>query len=228
MHARVRAVLTGRVVALGPKAVASGIFKQPRSTAVAVEKDGLSGDEQGDLIHHGGREKAIHHYPFDHYHFWSAERPQISDAMVTGAFGENISTEGITEVDICVGDVFQLGTALVQVSQGRQPCWRLNERFGDIQMARSVQKSGRTGWYYRVLEPGAVKAGDELVLLQRGAVQWTIGRIWRVLFRDTLNYEALAELADLPVLASAWRDIARRRLERHCVEDWSARLDAPQ
>lgn len=228
MRATVRAVLTGRVASLGPKAVASGIMKRPQPVAVKVGENGLSGDEQGDRIRHGGPEKAIHHYPFEHYHVWSVERPQISDLMETGAFGENISTKGMTEADICIGDVFGLGSSVVQVSQGRQPCWRLNERFNDAEMSRTVQESGRTGWYYRVLEPGLVKAGDDLVMVARNAPHWTIERIWRLLYRDTLNYDALAELAELPLLAPSWRDIARRRIERRRIEDWSSRLDSPR
>ena len=105
---------------------------------------------------HGGPEKAVHHYPFDHYEAWRTELGDIGLLRQPGAFGENLSAVGLTEADVAVGDVFRLGSAIVEVSQGRQPCWKLNERFGQPTVAKSVQASGRTGWYYRVIETGLV------------------------------------------------------------------------
>lgn len=142
-----------------------------------------------------------------------------------GAFGENISTEGPTEAEVAVGDIFRLGTALVQVSQGRQPCWKLNRRFGVADMARRVQESGRTGWYYRVLQPGVVAPGDRLELVDRVAPEWTLGRLWHALYVDRLNLGELQGIAGLDVLAEGWRRYAIRRLESGRVEDWSRRLE---
>ncbi len=222
MSAIVCAVLVGKVAPLGGRDVPSGIDKRPVDGAVAITRTGLSGDEQGDRKHHGGPEKAIHHYPFDHY-------PALASRLTQpGAFGENISTHGLTEADVCIGDVYRLGTALVQISQGRQPCWRLNERFDDTGMARRVQESGRTGWYYRVFEPGNVIAGDAMSLVERPAEGWTLQRVLHVLYRDTLNADDLARLAGLSLLAGSWRDLARRRLESRAVENWSRRLETPE
>lgn len=146
MSVVVRAVLVGQIAPLGKRAVPSGIDKHPVDGAVAVGKSGLAGDAQGDTEHHGGPEKAIHHYPLDHYRAWQAEHPAFTPRLAhTGAFGENISTEGMREADVCIGDVYRLGSALVQVAQGRQPCWKLNERFAAREMARWVQDSARTG-----------------------------------------------------------------------------------
>nr|WP_268885134.1 MOSC domain-containing protein [Iodidimonas gelatinilytica] len=144
-----------------------------------------------------------------------------------GAFGENISTVGLIESQICIGDIFHMGTALVQVSQGRQPCWRLNERFSMPAMARRVQETGRTGWYYRVLEDGDVTVGDRLVLVERPLPDWSLSRILQVLYRDTDNKSALSALADMELLADSWRSLARKRLERGGVEDWAQRLNTP-
>lgn len=228
MKCLIRAVSIGRIVPLGGRGVDSGIFKRPLAGAIAVSLTGLAGDEQGDRRHHGGPEKAVHHYPFDHYATWSAEHPDLAlHLRQEGAFGENISTEGMTEADVCIGDVFALGMARVAVSQGRQPCWRLNERFGNASMARRVQESGRTGWYYRVLEEGGVAAGDTIELLDRPAEGWTLKRILHLLYRDTLDIEGLAQLAEVEPLAESWRNIARRRLERGAIEDWSGRLNTP-
>lgn len=225
---RVRAVLTGRVAPLGRRHVPSGIDKRPRTGPVRLHRDGFADDEQGDRKHHGGPEKAAHHYPFDHYAAWRERLPgAVARLGAPGAFGENISTLGMTEADVCIGDVYRLGGALVQVSQGRQPCWRLNERFGEPGMARLVQESRRTGWYYRVLEEGEVGPDDDIVLLDRPAPTWTLDRIMDVLYRDVLDLERLTALADLSELSESWRTLARRRLERRSVEDWSTRLRTP-
>jgi hypothetical protein len=124
-----------------------------------------------------------------------------------------------------VGDVFQLGTALIEVSQGRQPCWRLNDRFERPTMSRDVQETGRTGWYYRVLEPGFCEPYDRLILRDRRSPEWTINRVWNAFYVDTLNRAELEGIAELQWLASTWRAHAARRLSSSLVEDWSARLD---
>ncbi|UUP19336.1 MOSC domain-containing protein [Nitratireductor thuwali] len=218
------AVFVGTLKPLGPRGVLSGIFKQEATAPVAVGKTGLAGDHQGDTRVHGGPEKALHLYPARHYRSWRGEFPEMAGSLAAGAFGENISVPAIGEEDICIGDTLRLGTALVQFSQGRQPCWKLNERFGQKTMAARVQETGRTGWYFRVLEEGTVAAGDRLVLMERPQPEWTLARVTDLLYRDRLNYEALAELADNALLAWSWRKLAQRRLERRQVEDWSKRL----
>ena len=229
MNTTIRAVLVGKVAPLGRHGIDSGIFKKPVDRAIDISRTGLIGDEQGDKKNHGGPEKAIHHYPYDHYVLWRAEIPEIAKKLEKeGAFGENISTEGLTESNVCVGDTYRLGTALVQICQGRQPCWRLNERFGDSTMARWVQATGRTGWYYRVLEEGRVASGDTIDLIDRPAEGWTLQRILHVLYHDTMNAEDLARLAELKLLTNSWRALARRRFERRKVEDWSSRLNTPE
>jgi MOSC domain-containing protein YiiM len=222
----VDAVLVGRPVAFGPNGEPSGIHKSPCAGPVSVTETGLAGDGQGDRKRHGGPEKALHHYPAEHYAAWRQEMPDLDSALrPPGAFGENLSTTGLDENSVCLGDVFDLGTARVQVAQGRQPCWRLNVHFGRKYMARRVQATGRTGWYYRVLTPGVVAPGDRLVRVHSPNPEWPLSRLLDVLYRDTLNTEALAAIAELPDLAQSWRALAHRRLVRRTVEDWSARLD---
>lgn len=217
-------VMTGPVASLGDAGAVSGIDKHPVDEVRRITFTGLSGDAQGDLKRHGGPEKAVHHYPHDHYASWRAELDDAERLASPGAFGENLSTSGLVEADVAVGDVFRLGSALLQVSQGRQPCWKLNLRFGVKDMALRVQQSGRTGWYYRVLEEGDVAPGDALQLVHRATPEWTIVRLWRVFYVDRLDYEALTAMADLPTLADGWRHHARRRLESRTVEDWTHRL----
>ncbi len=225
-------VLVGKVAPLGKRGAPSAIDKRPVEGAVEFDRMGLILDEQGDRSSHGGVEKAIHHYPFDHYQTW-ADKLNIEvdgpyagpDLLKPGAFGENISTLGIVEQDVCLGDVFELGTGKVQVAQGRQPCWKLNERFGAKTMARMVQKSGMTGWYYRVLDPGVVESGDRLRLSDRLAPQWPLSRVIELLYEKTTDFDALEDLVALPFLAQSWRALIARRLERGEVEDWSRRLE---
>lgn len=228
MSVAVRTVLVGKVAPLGKPRVPSGIDKQPVEGVVAITPIGLSGDAQGNTKHHGGPEKAIHHYPFDHYARWRAEQLDLMSRLAEpGSFGENISTEGLTEADALHRRYLSAWHRPRLVSQGRQPCWRLNERFDNPRMARRVQERGRTGWYYRVLKAGHVAADDMISLIERPAEGWTLERVLHVLYRDTLNAESLARLTELPQLSASWRDLARRRLDSCVVENWSRRLETP-
>ncbi|WP_082113949.1 MOSC domain-containing protein [Kiloniella litopenaei] len=224
----IESLLIGKSVPFGPKGQPSAIAKNLVSGPLKVTKLGFVDDEQADPRHHGGPEKALHHYAQEHYKTWSDEFPNINaDALKVGGFGENISTTGLQEQDICIGDVFLFGTAVIQVSQGRQPCWKLNVRFSYPKMAASVQKSGRTGWYYRVIENGVVNQGDKLTLIERPQPDWNLARIQKVLYVDTLNRRDLQSLASLGELAENWKVLAQKRLSRLEVEDWSRRLETP-
>ncbi|MCG3170861.1 MAG: Protein YiiM [Pseudomonadales bacterium] len=221
-----RELRAGRSAPFGPGAVRSAIDKQ-RVGAGVVDVNGLHGDEQADTRHHGGEQKALHHYAAEHYALWRAWLPAQAARFVPGAFGENLVTIGMTEDRVCVGDVYRLGGTTLQVSQGRQPCWKLSRRFGVPDMARRVQDSGLTGWYYRVLEPGALAAGDRFVLRERPHPDWTLARLQGVLYHDCLNREALAAIAALAALSDGWRALASQRLDSGVVEDWSRRLATP-
>lgn len=218
-------LLVGALAPLPESDTLSGIAKTPVTQALALSAEGLEGDQHGDRRVHGGPEKAVHHYPNEHYAAWAAQLGDLPVLAAPGGFGENISTSGLTEEQVAVGDIFRLGTALVQVSQGRQPCWKLSRRFGVSDMARRVQDSGRTGWYYRVLQPGRVAPDDRIELIDRPAPHWTLRRVWHALYVDRLNQSELQGIADLDLLADGWRRYAVRRLESGRVEDWSSRLD---
>lgn len=218
----------GRAAPFGPKGEPSAIDKQPVRQPLRLDVHGLAGDEQADLRHHGGPEKALHHYAAEHYAAWQCEHLPVPAArFAPGAFGENLSATGLTEHDVCVGDTFRLGGALVQVSQARQPCWKLNLRFGLEDMARRVQASGRTGWYYRVLEAGEIAPGEPLRLVARPHPDWPLARLLHHWYVDRLNRPALAAIAALEALSPSWRHLAGQRLEAGRVEDWSRRLFAP-
>lgn len=222
-------LLTGRAVPFGPNGEPSAIGKRRVMSPLRLTELGFTGDEQGDRRHHGGPDKALHHYPLEHYPAWRHELPGVpADRWQVGGFGENIGAVGLTENDVCLGDVFRLGDTLIQVSQARQPCWKLNVRFGLPDMARRVQDSGRTGWYYRVLETGEVSPGCELRLIDRPHPQWSLARLLHHLYIDPLDDGALAAIAALELLAPGWRQLAARRLASGSIEDWSRRLDTPR
>ncbi|MCJ2184494.1 MOSC domain-containing protein [Novosphingobium sp. 1949] len=185
----------------------SAIAKRAVRGKVRVGWLGIEGDEQADLAVHGGPEKAIHHYPRDHYPFWRETIGAHPLLDGEGAFGENIATQGLTEETVCVGDRFRLGSALVEVAQGRQPCWKLDHRFDGAKVMGTVVTTRRSGWYYRVLEEGAAEAGDVFELVERPWPQWSVARVFGLLIagdhkRDPAGLDALGELAPL---AEAWR-----------------------
>lgn len=185
----------------------SAIGKLPVAHAVAVGPLGLAGDEQADRTVHGGVDKAIHHYPADHYDWWRGQLGAVPLLDTAGAFGENISTSGLDEQTVCLGDRFRLGTALVEVSQARQPCWKLDHRFGAKGVMAAVVKTRRTGWYYRVLEPGRVRAGDTLELLERPHPDWPLASLFGLLIGGEAKDRPadLRALRDVPVLAETWK-----------------------
>jgi MOSC domain-containing protein YiiM len=208
------ALLTGKIAPFRGPAETSAIAKLPEPGPVAITPLGFAGDEQADPIHHGGADKAIHHYPFDHYPHWRALLGDIPLLATPGAFGENIATTGLTEENVCLGDQFRLGTALLEVSHGRQPCWKLGHRLGRPDLAAQVVETRYSGWYYRVLEPGVATAGDQLELLDRQRPQWPVARLFGVLIAGGHKREPtlLSELAAEELLAEAWRWRARELL----------------
>jgi len=220
---RLDTLLTGPAQPFTRPGSQSAIDKQPRHGQLKLSTLGLSGDEQGDLRIHGGVEKAIHHYPLEHYALWADELGAHPLLAQPGAFGENFSTTGWSEHDVCLGDRIQVGTALLEVSQGRMPCWKLSDRFAVPQLALRVQQSGRTGWYYRVLEEGLVSAGDNLQMVERPFADWSLARLSAVLFDKRMEPELLRECLALPLVPS-WRRTLERRLEKGLIEDWAPRL----
>lgn len=197
----------------------SAITKQPVAGTVAVGRAGLAGDEQGDQVNHGGVEMAVHHYPHEHYAAWRAELDDHPLLGAPGAFGENISTGGLTEENVLIGDRFRLGSALVEVSQGRQPCWKIDHNFQRKGVTLRVIETVRCGWYYRVLEPGTVAEGDALELVERGHEGWDVARVFRAMFYKGASTRELVGVAQLALLAQKWREHA---LERAVLQEGKA------
>jgi MOSC domain-containing protein YiiM len=217
----------GRAAPLGASGALSAIDKQKAQGPLPVGPLGFEGDEQADRRHHGGPHKAIHAYAISHFPAWIDELPERAERFRPGAFGENLAVKGASESDFCLGDRWRIGSALVEVSQGRQPCWKLNLRFDVPDMARRVQDTGRTGWYFRVIEPGVVAAGDRGALVSRINPAWSLARVSHLLYHDRMNKPALAELAVVTGLPESWRRLAQARLASGKTEDWSRRIETP-
>ena len=224
--ARIVSIKTGGLQPLGTEGVISGIHKMPVKQAW-LGINGLEGDLQADRLHHGGAEKALHHYSASHYAYWQQILGKLPDFGNSAAFGENLTTDALTEQDVCVGDIWQLDQAIVEVSQARQPCWKLNLRFAKQNMARLVQDSRRTGWYYRVLTPGMVATGYIMTLLERPYPNWPLSRLLDTLYGSVWSTEVLREIAMLSPLSESWRSLAKQRLKTGQVEDWRKRLGEP-
>jgi MOSC domain-containing protein YiiM len=212
-RASIVSVQVGRAAPLGPKGVPSGFVKRPVAGPVAVGRLGLSGDEQADLRVHGGPDKAVYCYPVEHYASWRAIAPSYGPLLVPGGFGENLTTEGFDEDHVSIGDIFRIGGATVQVTQPRQPCFKLALRFEDRQILRAMLRSGLSGWYLRVLEPGTVWAGAFIILVDRLNPAWSIARFNRLIAGPGGTLSEMAELADLPGLARHWQTTARAALD---------------
>lgn len=214
MTIRLLSLRTGRIETFGPKGEPSAISKLATGCRLRISRLGIAGDQQADQRHHGGLDKALHHYPHEHYRYWQSRFPERCDRFAAGGFGENISTLGLTEAEACLGDIYRLGSALIQISQGRKPCWKLNARFGIEEMARLVHDTGHSGWYYRVVEEGDAGPEDEFGLIERSLPDWNVRRLYGVLHPQTPPDPAdLAFLAGCPILAIGWRARAKERLD---------------
>jgi MOSC domain-containing protein YiiM len=193
------------------KAVQTGIFKAPVVGPVAVLTDHLAGDGQADRRVHGGPDKAVYAYDLVHYAFWQAQLPAIS--LTPGIFGENLTTSGLPDHEVCLGDTFALGTAVLVALQPRLPCVKLGIRFHDERFVRQFQEARRSGIYFGVRQPGQVQAGDALVLLERAAHSLTIQDIADQYYRFDKQADQLAALLAQPLLPAFFRESFQRMLQ---------------
>jgi MOSC domain-containing protein YiiM len=212
---RVGSIHLGKVAPLGPDAVPSGFVKQRVSTAVEVTTLGIVGDEQADLRVHGGPDKAVYGYASAHYAAWRRDHPQHTGLLVPGGLGENLSIDGMTEAELCVGDVHAIGTARLQVCQPRQPCFKFALRFGDVLMPRAMIRNGRSGWYYRVLAEGLISPNDRVVVLDRPHPDFAFTRLVELISRHNATPAEWQRMRDMPGLALDWRRRAAEVLARN-------------
>ncbi len=201
----------------------SAIAKLQVDGELTLTEKGLVGDEQAEKKIHGGPDRALCHYPREHYAFWASEYPDLAGLFVAPAFGENLSTEGLTEKNVFIGDIFRWGEALIQVTQPRSPCFKLNFHFGISDIATQMQNAGKTGWLYRVILAGKVETDAPLTLVSRLSdlsVYDACAIAWHMPFDDE-QYHRLLSAAGL---STSWtRTMQKRRLSNK-IEDNSRRL----
>lgn len=200
----------------------TGFFKKPVNDKRWLGLTNLAGDGQADLNHHGGVDKAVLAYSALHYPWWQ-EQLGVSD-LPYGAFGENLTVHSQTEQVVCIGDIYDLGDAQIQVSQPRQPCWKLSRRWQIHDLAIQVQHSGKTGWYFRVLQEGYIEVNQSLILRDRPYPEWTIARANQIMHQSTTDREAALDLANCPALSANWQQTLFKRAAKGIHPDSALRL----
>jgi MOSC domain-containing protein YiiM len=192
------------------KPVTTGIYKEPVAGPVSVRTLNLDGDRQADLRVHGGRDKAVYAYPSEFYELWRSERPELD--FPWGQFGENLTTEGLLDGDVSVGDHFRVGTAELVVTQPRLPCFKLGIRMGRAEFVTEFLERGLHGFYLAVVREGEVQAGDPIVDLGRDPHGFRVTEVARLYARDKDDVEGLRRAVELDALPESWRDYFRKRL----------------
>ncbi len=195
-------------VQAGHATVLTSIFKSPVHGRVAVRGHNIEGDRQSDLTVHGGPNKAVYCYPAEHYPYWKEQLPDMD--LPYGAFGENLTTEGITEDAVSIGDRLRVGSAVLQVTQPRMPCFKLGIRFGRADMVKRFWKSGRSGIYFAVVEEGDVAAGDLVERIAEGPEEISVADVVRLYQGDETNGELLQRALRAP-LSGSWKEELRER-----------------
>ncbi|MEJ7841901.1 MAG: MOSC domain-containing protein [Rubrobacter sp.] len=194
----------------GRKTVSTGIFKEPAPGRVVLRELNLEGDGQADLVNHGGPHRAAYAYPIENYEYWSRELDR--DDLALGQFGENFTVEGMLEDDVCIGDVFRVGDALVEVSQPRPPCFKLGIKMAMPGFPKLFLASGRVGFYLRVLEEGEVGAGDDVERVRRDPERLTVRETGHLLFFGGEDLDGARRALRVPALSPGWRESFEDRL----------------
>ena len=187
----------------------TAFFKRLLVGPVQVSELGLIGDSQADSENHGGLDKPVCVYPSEHLEYWQSDLG-IFD-FGAGAFGENLTTEGLTETNVCLGDIWRLGETELQISQPRQPCWKLARRWQVKDLVVRVVKTGYTGWYVRVLKTGTIYQGDTITLVDRPQPEWTLEKANQVMHHQKKDPEAARELASVEQLSESWKNQLSKR-----------------
>src|SRR5215831_10137429 len=199
-----------RDVVVHGRTVRTSIWKSPRAGRLHVSTLNIAGDEQSDLASHGGTYKAVYCYPSEHYEYWRRELPDAE--FPWGVFGENLTTEGLLETDVRIGDRLAIGSAQFLVTQPRQPCFKLGIRFGRDDMVRRFVASGRSGFYVRVVHEGDIASGDPIRFVERSAGSISVSDIFALHFDDDANDDELRRAAAAPGLSPSWRDNFQKRV----------------
>ena len=197
-------------LAKGLTKIKSGIFKKPVSQPILLDYLGFESDGVGDTRIHGGKDMAVCVYCVDHFSYWE---DKLQREILPGSFGENLSVSNMSERAVNIGDVFEIGSSQVEVSQPRQPCHKLNKVFNDQSMACSIKKTGFSGYYMRVLKPGLVKPGTLIKKVYQG--HYSIEKANALLRKGGTNIQQMQELISLKALSDNWREMLKKRMNKY-------------
>ncbi|MDO6835567.1 MOSC domain-containing protein [Pseudoalteromonas carrageenovora] len=194
------------------KAIKTGIFKTPTNEPVVIEKLNIIGDEQADLVNHGGVDKAVYAFSHNHYAYW--KHTLENDDLAVGAFGENFTISDLDEQNINIGDHISVGTALLEVSQPRVPCFKLAIALNNKQSLKLFTQYYHTGVYFRVLEPGLAKTGDAVTIVHKAEHNISVKTLFQAFFdKQYPDYESVLLAAlELPELALEWQTKIKKKL----------------
>ncbi len=209
-----------RQVAWKGRTVATGIFKTPVEGPVRARGVNLEGDDQADRTVHGGPDKAVYAFPAEHYPAWREAFPSIE--MPWGAFGENLTTRGLLEQDVRVGDRFRVGTVELTVTQPRMPCFKFAIRMGDPRVLRHMIETGHTGFYFTISREGELQAGDAIEHLDRPDGALPIATLNRLYRDEAIDAATLRKAADAPGLPMMWREWLHQRAQQAAPSDSNA------
>ncbi|MBI9051010.1 MAG: MOSC domain-containing protein [Anaerolineaceae bacterium] len=200
----------------------SSLVKKPVCHDVYLRTSHLAGNEQADLNHHGGKDKTLFAFPLEHICFW---RDEVSlPDLPFGGLGENLTVMGVSEMDICIGDRFQLGEAFVEVSQPRLPCWKIGRCWGVHDLGKRMEEAGHSGWYFRTISEGSFSLADDLILTQRSQPDWTIAEVFRIITHPLANTERAKALLEVPEAAESMKTSLAKVLESGIYPDQTPRL----
>jgi MOSC domain-containing protein YiiM len=200
-----------RIILIGQQQVSTGIFKEPVEGPVMMRRLNLDGDRQADLSVHGGPSKAVYGYPSEHYPYWREVLPGME--LPYGMFGENLTTEGMNEEETNIGDQFRIGEAVVMVTQPREPCYKLAAKFRREDIIKKFFLSGRSGFYFSVVQEGMVQAGDEIEAVHRDASRVSIADINRINMHGVTDAEVLRRALRVETLPEGYRNYFLQELQ---------------
>ena len=207
---QIQSLYAGKLCPLEPEGQQTGIYKQAVESA-EINREGILGDQQADRRYHGGPEKALHQYALCSYQNMLQAYPQLADKAVPGSMGENISSRKLNDRNVCIGDIYRMGAVLLQVSQPRTPCWKINHRFDVEKLSLFIEQQRITGWYYRVLEPGRMRVGDTIELQERPNADISIDRFLQTRSQHRPALSDLDALIHCKGLNEEWLDKLRKR-----------------
>lgn len=193
----------------------TGIFKNPTKEPLHLSRLNFDGDAQADLVHHGGKDKAVCVYSYEHYPYWERN---LNRPLVQGAFGENLTVTGMLENDVCIGDIYQLDETIVQVSQPRQPCHKLAKKYDTVDLPIRIQNTGYTGFYFRVLKEGKVSQTNGIILLERHPKEISVAFANQIMHHEKDNADGIFRLLEVEELSQNWRTTFEKRLAGKSID----------